>query len=92
LHPESRFLSGGSGCFSKDAPPLFVAAANDDNFGFHMRCIELYQKWIAAGKNITKHLYAKGGTGLGMRTLNTETDNWIERFGEWLKARGLWAR
>lgn len=73
-----------------EPPPLFVAVTNDDNFGFHLQCIDLYQKWVAAGHSITMHLYDKGGHGFGMRVQHLETDNWIERFEEWLKARGIW--
>jgi lysophospholipase L1-like esterase len=33
-------------------------------------------------------MYAKGGHGFGMRTQNLPTDTWIDRFGDWLSAKG----
>lgn len=74
-----------------DAPPLFIAATSDDNFGFHLQCTDLYNKWSAAGKSVEMHLYEQGGHGFGMRRQNLPSDKWIERFGEWLDTRG-WLR
>ncbi|WP_128548139.1 alpha/beta hydrolase [Larkinella soli] len=72
-----------------DAPPLFVAAATDDQLGFAPLSTKLYNDWIAAGKGAELHLYAKGGHGFGMRKQNLPVDGWIERFGEWLGFLGL---
>jgi len=33
-------------------------------------------------------IYANGGHGFGMRTLGLPSDQWIERFAEWLKEMG----
>ncbi len=74
-----------------DAPPLFVAVTGDDVFGFHTQCTALYNQWNAAGKKIELHIYPEGGHGFGMRKQNMITDNWIDRFGEWLDANG-WFR
>lgn len=71
-----------------NAPPLFIAVTSDDNFGFHLQCTDLYNKWLAAGKSAEMHIYNEGGHGFGMRKQNMPSDNWIERFGEWLDARG----
>ena len=35
------------------------------------------------------HLYSKGGHGFGMRKQNLPSDQWIERFGDWLTVQGL---
>ena len=68
----------------KDAPPLFLAAATDDQLGFASHSTGLYNDWIGAGKSAELHMYAKGGHGFGMRKQNLPVDSWIDRFGEWL--------
>jgi len=44
---------------------------------------------LAAGKSAELHIYAKGGHGFGMREQKLPTDQWIERFGDWLGVQGL---
>jgi acetyl esterase/lipase len=72
-----------------DAPPLFVAAATDDNLGLAPDSIAFYEKWTSAQKPAELHMYAKGGHGFGMRTQNLPTDHWIDRFAEWLELQSL---
>jgi acetyl esterase/lipase len=74
---------------AQDAPPMFVVAASDDQLGLAPDSVALYSKWLAAKKPAELHLYAKGGHGFGMRKQNLPTDQWIERFGEWLAVQGL---
>src|SRR5271168_867754 len=76
-----------SGPVSSDAPPLFIAAATDDQLNLAPDSIQLYNQWTAAHKSAELHMYAKGGHGFGMRQQGIPTDHWIERFGEWLDAR-----
>jgi acetyl esterase/lipase len=71
-----------------DAPPMFVAAATDDQLGLAPESVALYERWTAAHKSAELHLYAKGGHGFGMRTQNIPTDHWIERFTDWLELQG----
>jgi acetyl esterase/lipase len=73
----------------KDAPPMFLVAATDDQLGLAPDSVKLYSQWIAAKKTAELHLYAKGGHGFGMRKQNLPTDQWIERFGDWLGLQGL---
>ena len=73
----------------KDAPPLFVVAASDDQFGLVNDNLNVYSKWLAAKKPAELHLYSKGGHGFGMREQKLPSDHWIERFGDWLDAQGL---
>jgi acetyl esterase/lipase/lysophospholipase L1-like esterase len=73
----------------QDAPPIFIAAASDDQLGLAPHSIELYSKWIDAGKSAELHMYLKGGHGFGMRKQNLPTDMWIDRFGDWLEVQGL---
>jgi acetyl esterase/lipase len=73
----------------KDAPPMFIVAATDDQLGLAPDSVKLYSQWIAAKKSAELHLYAKGGHGFGMRKQNLPTDQWIERLGDWLGMQGL---
>ena len=74
-----------------DAPPMFVAAATDDELGLAPQSVALYQKWTDAHKSAELHVYAKGGHGFGMRKHNLPTDHWIDRFADWLELQG-WLR
>jgi acetyl esterase/lipase len=71
-----------------DAPPVFVAAATDDNLGLAPDSVALYEKWTSAHKPAELHMYAKGGHGFGMRKQNLPTDQWIDRFTDWLELQG----
>jgi acetyl esterase/lipase len=77
------------GVIAKDAPPMFVAAASDDQLGFAQQNIDLYNKWLASKHPAELHMYARGGHGFGMRIQHLPSDKWIERFGEWLDMQGL---
>lgn len=72
-----------------NAPPLFVCAATDDQLGLAPHSTKLYTDWITAQKPAELHIYAKGGHGFGMRKQNLPTDNWIDRFGDWLALSGF---
>jgi acetyl esterase/lipase len=75
-----------------DAPPVFLAAASDDQLGLAMDSIGLYEQWNAAHKSAELHMYAKGGHGFGMRKQGFPSDEWIDRFGDWLKSQGVLTR
>jgi acetyl esterase/lipase/lysophospholipase L1-like esterase len=76
----------------ENAPPLFMAVANDDVHGFAPENAELYNEWQKAGNsNATLHIYEKGGHGFGLKKQNLSTDSWTDRFEEWLDQHGwLW--
>ena len=74
-----------------DAPPMFIAAATDDHFGLAPASVDLYSKWIAAHKSAELHVYSVGGHGFGMRKQGFPSDQWIERFADWLGQNG-WLR
>ncbi len=71
-----------------DAPPMFVAAASDDQLGLAPESVALYERWTTAHKSAELHLYARGGHGFGMRKQNLPTDQWIDRFVDWLELQG----
>jgi len=72
-----------------DAPPMFLAAATDDQLGLAGDSISLYTKWTAAHKSTELHMYSKGGHGFGMRKQGSPSDSWIDRFGDWLVLQGF---
>jgi len=74
---------------AKDEPPMFIAAASDDQLGLAPHSVELYSKWLAAKFPAELHVYVKGGHGFGMNKQNIPTDTWIDRFGDWLGEQGL---
>jgi acetyl esterase/lipase len=72
-----------------DAPPIFIAAASDDNLGLAPDSVALYEKWVGAKKSAELHMYAVGGHGFGMRKHGHPSDTWIDRLGDWLQAQGF---
>jgi len=72
-----------------DAPPLFVVAATDDQFGLALQNVAIYQAWVTARKPAELHLYAKGGHGFGMNKQDLPCDTWAARFADWLQMQGL---
>ena len=73
---------------TKDAPPLFIAAAQDDPVA-SVSSAQLYLAWKAGGRNAELHLYSQGGHGFGMTKRGLPVDSWIDRFGDWLNTQGL---
>ena len=71
-----------------DAPPMFIAAATDDNLGLMPVSLALYKKWTDAKKSAELHIYAKGGHGFGMREHGLPTDHWADRLAEWMELEG----
>ena len=72
----------------KDAPPIFIAVAADDYFGFDKSSADLYKEWTASKHSAELHIYSKGGHGFGMKKQNLPSDSWIDRFGDWLQLLG----
>jgi len=72
-----------------DAPPMFLAAASDDQLGLAANSIDLYSKWLASKHKVELHIYEQGGHGFGMKKQNIPTDTWIDRYGDWLGLQGL---
>jgi acetyl esterase/lipase len=72
-----------------DAPPLFLACTQDDEFGFINTTIQLYELWYAAKRPVEMHLFTKGGHGFGIGNPSNTTYQWLDKFVEWLSAEGL---
>ncbi|MBS1812838.1 MAG: alpha/beta hydrolase [Acidobacteria bacterium] len=71
-----------------DAPPLFIAVADDDQM-FSASSAKLYLEWKAAKRPAELHIYSKGGHGFGLTNRGWPVDSWIDRFGDWLQTQGL---
>lgn len=78
-----------TGNVADDAPPMFIAAASDDELGLATHSVDLYSKWLASKHPVELHMYVKGGDGFGMRQQHLPTDTWIDRFGDWLNVEGF---
>ena len=72
-----------------EVPPIFIAAATDDELNLVPMSVNLYNKWLAAGRSAELHIYSKGGHGFGMNKKNQPSDGWVDRFGEWMKIQGF---
>ena len=71
----------------QDAPPMFIACASDDEFGFQKHCTALYNKWVAVQKNTELHIYQKGRHGFAVKKQGLSVDRWTELFIEWLNLK-----
>jgi len=76
------------GTIGDDAPPLFLAAASNDQLGLAPHSLDLYTKWQKARHPAELHLYTQGGHGFGLRHQNLPTDTWIDRYADWLGLLG----
>ncbi len=72
-----------------DAPPLFIAIADDDTSVPPLSALRLYEGWQAAGKPAELHVFGNGAHGFGMTRTGLLSDPWIDLFGAWMGARGL---
>src|SRR5579862_5185070 len=74
---------------AKDAPPMFLAVASDDQLHLVPNSLLLYNKWEEANIPVELHAYARGGHGFGMRVQHLTSDTWIDRFSDWLNQLGF---
>lgn len=70
------------------APPLFIAATQDDRTVPVSKSIEIFSRWTAADRPAELHVYERGGHGFGMMTHHLPVDDWTEAFEAWLKMYG----
>jgi acetyl esterase/lipase len=71
------------------APPVFVAAAQDDPQVPWQKSVAIYERWSRAGLPAEIHLYQKGGHGFGMRPHDLPADKWPLALEAWLSSRSL---
>lgn len=68
--------------------PIFIACASDDDLGFALHSIHIYEKWHTAGQPAELHMYEKGKHGFGTRKQDLPVDTWMDRFTDWLAMHG----
>ena len=71
-----------------DAPPMFIAAATNDDYGLNLSSVALYEAWVKAKHSAELHIYSTGGHGFGMNIKNIPTDSWRDRFSDWMGQLG----
>ncbi len=73
----------------QDAPPIFIAAAIDDELIPVEHSLILYNDWIKSKQSVEMHLFSKGGHGFDLRKKNLPVDEWSNLFLNWMNAQGL---
>lgn len=77
----------------KDMAPAFLACGENDRTNISQGLPDLYLRIRQAGASAELHVYANVGHGFGLRpTLKGPVASWIDRFYEWLGAKGFLAR
>jgi acetyl esterase/lipase len=73
---------------SRDAPPLFLLGAADDEYVANV-LFDLVNKYHAAGASIEAHIYAQGkhAFNMGQRSEYVSIQHWPQRLAEWLEDR-----
>jgi predicted esterase len=72
-----------------DAPPLYLACTQDDEFGFASHAIRMYNKWYDAKRAAELHLFTTGGHGFGIGSKSNTTYRWMDGLVEWLKMQNF---
>lgn len=72
-----------------DAPPLFLACAQDDEFGFALQAASMYKKWYDAKRSVEMHLFTSGKHGFGTGASGTTSAHWMDLFFAWLESQGM---
>ncbi|HEV7717267.1 MAG TPA: alpha/beta hydrolase [Steroidobacteraceae bacterium] len=75
---------------ARDAPPLFLLGAADDEYVADV-LFDLTRKYHEAGASIETHIYAQGkhAFNMGQRSQYVSIQRWPQRLAEWLQDRGL---
>ena len=66
-------------------PPLFLVCSDDDPLELSASSADLYLDWNKEKISSELHIYANGGHGYGIFKKNYLSDDWIDRFENWLK-------
>jgi acetyl esterase/lipase len=78
--------------FTKDAPPMFLVHAFDDNVSVQ-NSLHVAAELKKAGGSAELHVYDTGGHGYGLRYVADQpVTTWPARAAEWLARRGLLRR
>ncbi len=77
------------GAIPANPPPLFVAAAADDNLIQVGGGFPVVEAWTKAGGKVELHLYQNGGHGFGAAKKGTSSDMFLDQFLLWMKVNGF---
>jgi len=75
-----------------DAPPLFIAAATDDELVPVTHSLLLYNDWVQSKHSAELHIFSKGGHGFALRKKNLPVNEWTNLFLNWMNVQGLLKR
>ncbi|MBX3735819.1 MAG: alpha/beta hydrolase [Candidatus Didemnitutus sp.] len=73
---------------TKDTPPAFLVATQEDTSVPLENSIAFYRALRAAGVPAELHLYEKGPHGFGLRAGYGPTSEWPQRAAEWMRSHG----
>jgi acetyl esterase/lipase len=76
------------GPVARDAPPVFIAAAADDDLVPPAKSVAIFTRWRDAGRPAELHLFEHGGHGFGLRVQHLPVDGWPTLFEAWLREHG----
>lgn len=75
---------------TKDSPPAFLAAGNNDRPDISEGLADVYLRFKRAAVPVELHIYAKTGHGFGLRSTNRPpAGEWPAQFQQWLTNLGL---
>jgi endo-1,4-beta-xylanase len=75
---------------TKDSPPAFLAAGNNDRPDISEGLAEVYLRFKKAAVPVELHIYAKTGHGFGLRESNRPpAGEWPVQFQQWLVNIGM---
>lgn len=87
--PEVLDLLSVNERVTKDTPPTFIIATQEDKTVPVENALLFYQALRAANVPVEMHLYPNGPHGFGFRKDLGQTSDWPKRGEEWLSSRGL---
>jgi acetyl esterase/lipase len=70
------------------APPMFIAAAQDDPELSPEKSVEIFEAWTRHGLAAELHVYQTGGHAFGFREHHATADRWPAAFQAWLSSHG----
>lgn len=78
---------------AKDTPPAFLACGENDRLNISQGLPELYLAMKKAGMSAELHVYGKTGHGFGLRPqTKAPSQQWIQRFYDWMEVQGFLKR
>jgi acetyl esterase/lipase len=88
IYPGEHFMPT---TIPSDAPPAFLLAANDDEWGCNKNVVKLLDEYLAAKAPVEAHLLAHGkhAFNMGYRSNLASVKGWPQRMADWLGDNGF---